>query len=131
MTNSTSSFNNSNIFTRISKNKLLKPFSLRSHYFFHFHLPRGRNTRNFSLVFKSVSLFLSFTTISRQVFLFSPNFLPALTTASLSPFWFPCCTHLVYSRFSFLFALFLAFSFHRLRTCRSPAVAFDSIQFFR
>lgn len=42
MINSTSSFNNSNIFTRISKNKLLKPFSLRSHYFFHFHLPRGR-----------------------------------------------------------------------------------------
>lgn len=42
MINSTSSFNNSNIFTRISKNKLLKPFSLRSHYFCHFHLPRGR-----------------------------------------------------------------------------------------
>lgn len=85
--------------------------------------PFARTSLSFQSVFP---LFLPSTAISRQVFLFSLNFLPLLNPSVLSS-----SLSRILARFSFLFALFLALSFHRLRTCRSPAVAFDSIQFFR
>lgn len=76
----------------------------------HLSVITGRNQRE---IFRA-NFFLPFTDVLSTGFPLSTEFPSPSSLPPLSPPMSP--------RFSFLFALFLAFSFHRLRTCLSPAV---------
>lgn len=121
---------NSDIFSK-KKKKILKnllSFSLRYPAFISTCHKEKRSERS-RFSFQSVSPLPS-AAISRQVFLFSLNFLPLLALRPL--LILVAHTHL-YTRAFHSSSLRSSRSvpFTVLRTCRSPAVAFDSIQFFR
>lgn len=113
------------------KKKILKnllSFSLRYPAFISTCHKEKRSERS-RFSFQSVSPLPS-AAISRQVFLFSLNFLPLLALRPL--LILVAHTHL-YTRAFHSSSLRSSRSvpFTVLRTCRSPTVAFDSIQFFR